>query len=299
MSIGIFAILDDISMLMDDTAVMAKVAAKKTVAVLGDDLAVGAEKASGFHASRELPVIWAISKGSIINKLIILPLAFVLSYYASWLIVPILILGGTYLTYEGAEKIIETFFIKNHHEEKVETTEISEQESFKQEKEKINKAIKTDFILSIEIIMIALGTVINKSLVNQVIVVSLIGVLATIGVYGLVALMVRLDDMGYKLIQISEKTKGISKKSLNILGKTLVATLPKLIKLLAVVGTIAMILVGGGMYVHNIHEIHELISFMPEIISDFIIGLCVGFIAYSVMELYVKLKTIFSHQQRD
>ncbi|MCK5071401.1 MAG: DUF808 domain-containing protein, partial [Desulfocapsa sp.] len=208
MASGLFMILDDIAMLLDDAAVMSKIAAKKTAAILGDDLAVNAEKATGFKASRELPVIWAITKGSFINKLIILPVAFLLSSFAPWMIVPILLLGGAYLSFEGAEKVYE--WIAGHEEHEVAAREISDpKEIVEREKVKIKSAVRTDFILSIEIIVIALGTVMDQSFTMQLIVVSFIALLATVGVYGLVALLVRMDDVGFFLIERAETLKGL------------------------------------------------------------------------------------------
>ena len=276
---GFFALLDDIAALMDDVAMMTKVASKKTVGILGDDLAVGAEKASSFRASRELPVIWAITKGSFINKLIILPFVFLLSAFSPQFIVPILLIGGIYLSFEGVEKIIYTFFQKEHRA--VDFNEIETEEALlKVEKSKIKSAIITDFILSLEIIMIALGTVINYSLLIQVAVVSLVAIIATIGVYGMVALMVRIDDIGFRLIKISENKKGFVKTIFYKTGTGLVWVLPKLIQLIAIIGTLAMLLVGGGLFVHNIPSIHDFFHFLPNIISELIVGLTVGFIAY-------------------
>jgi predicted DNA repair protein MutK len=276
---GFFALLDDIAALMDDVAMMTKVASKKTVGILGDDLAVGAEKASSFRASRELPVIWAITKGSFINKLIILPFVFLLSAFSPQFIVPILLIGGIYLSFEGVEKIIYTFFQKEHRA--VDFNEIETEEALLiLEKSKIKSAIITDFILSLEIIMIALGTVTNYSLLIQVAVVSLVSIIATIGVYGIVALMVRIDDIGFRLIKISENKKGLVKTIFYKTGTGLVWVLPKLIKLIAIIGTLAMLLVGGGLFVHNIPSIHDFFHFLPNIISELIVGLTVGFIAY-------------------
>ena len=276
---GFFALLDDIAALMDDVAMMTKVASKKTVGILGDDLAVGAEKASSFRASRELPVIWAITKGSFINKLIILPFVFLLSAFSPQFIVPILLIGGIYLSFEGVEKIIYTFFQKEHRA--VDFNEIETEEALLiLEKSKIKSAIITDFILSLEIIMIALGTVTNYSLLIQVAVVSLVSIIATIGVYGMVALMVRIDDIGFRLIKISENKKGLVKTIFYKTGTGLVWVLPKLIKLIAIIGTLAMLLVGGGLFVHNIPSIHDFFHFLPNIISELIVGLTVGFVAY-------------------
>ena len=276
---GFFALLDDIAALMDDVAMMTKVASKKTAGILGDDLAVGAEKASSFRASRELPVIWAITKGSFINKLIILPFVFLLSAFLPQLIVPILLIGGIYLSFEGVEKIIHTFFHKKHRA--VDFSEIETEAALLiVEKSKIKSAIITDFILSLEIIMIALGTVTNYSLLIQVAVVSLVSIIATIGVYGMVALMVRIDDIGFRLIKISENKKGFVKTIFYKTGTGLVWVLPKLIQLIAIIGTLAMLIVGGGLFVHNIPSIHDFFHFLPNIISELTVGLTVGFIAY-------------------
>ncbi len=290
---GIFAILDDIAVLMDDVALMAKVATKKTAGVLGDDLAVGAEKASSFRASRELPVLWAITKGSFLNKLIILPFAFLLTAFAPQFITPILLIGGVYLSFEGVEKIIHTFFHKNHTDNKT-VQVVTEDELLAIEKAKIKSTIITDFILSLEIIMIALGTVTGQPLVEQILVVSIVAIVATIGVYGIVALMVRMDDMGMKFIEMARGKSKLLKSSLVILGKALVYSLPKLIQLLAVVGTIAMLLVGGGMFVHNIQEIHDLLHVFPIIISELLMGLIVGFLAFLLIEAFKKIKLLFT-----
>ncbi len=289
---GFFAILDDIATLMDDVSIMAKVAAKKTAGVLGDDLAVGAEKASSFRSSRELPVLWAITKGSFLNKLIILPFAFLLTAFAPQFIVPILLIGGVYLSYEGVEKIVETFFHKKEeHLEFVENE--TEEEILKVEKAKIKSTIITDFILSVEIVMIALGTVTGEPLLDQIIVVSIIAIAATVGVYGIVALMVRMDDTGYKLVKKARNKPSFIKSAMVVTGKSLVWSLPKLIKLLAVVGTIAMLLVGGGMFVHNIHQIHDFFHALPVMIAEIITGLLVGFIAFLIMEGFKKIKKSF------
>jgi len=289
---GFFAILDDIAVLMDDVAVMAKVAGKKTAGVLGDDLAVGADQASSFRASRELPVLWAITKGSFLNKLIILPFAFLLSAFLPQLIVPILLIGGVYLSYEGVEKIIHTFFHKENEIDKVHISE-TEEDLLIIEKKKIKTTIITDFILSLEIIMIALGTVTEEPLVTQIMVVSIIALVATIGVYGIVALMVRMDDAGYSLVKKARKRKQPLKSMYVMVGKSLVWTLPKLIKLLGIIGTIAMLLVGGGMFVHNIHQIHDFFQSIPKLITDFMVGMIVGLITYFSIELVKKIKSSF------
>ncbi len=291
---GFFAILDDIAALMDDAAIMTKIAAKKTAGVLGDDLAVGADQASRFSASRELPVLWAITKGSFLNKLIILPFAFLLSAFVPQLIVPILLIGGIYLSFEGVEKIIHTFFHKKDSNHEVyEST--NEEELLEIEKAKIKTTIVTDFILSIEIIMIALGTVTEEPLSTQILVVSIIAIIATVGVYGIVALMVRMDDVGCKLIKVAKNKKSAIKTILSTTGETLIWILPKLIKLLAIVGTIAMLLVGGGMFVHNIHEIHDFFHALPIIVTELVMGLIVGLIAYLILKAFKMIKNKWFH----
>ena len=285
MAIGFFAVFDDIAALLDDAAAMSKVATQKTAGILGDDLAVNAQKASGFASSRELPVLWAITKGSFRNKFIILPLAFLLSAFAPWSIVPILMLGGIYLAYEGAEKIFE-YFAPHHQEKKLETLEIlSEEEILKIEKTKVKSAIITDFILSIEIIIIALGTVLEKSLPIQIVVVTFVAVIATVGVYGVVALLVRMDDFGFKLIAMAGDTKSFLKK----VGEILVLALPKVIRFLTVIGTLAMLLVAGGIFSHNIHQIHEYFHFLPNMILDLCVGLLLGLLAVLVHKLFEKI----------
>ncbi len=279
---GFFAILDDISALMDDVAVMTKLATKKTAGVLGDDLAVGAEKASSFRASRELPVLWAITKGSFLNKIIILPFAFLLTAFAPRYIVPILLIGGVYLCFEGVEKIIHSIFHKK--DEKVQQVEVSsEDELLRIEKSKIKSTIITDFILSLEIIMIALGTVKEEVLTKQIIVVSIVAIAATVGVYGLVALMVRMDDAGMRLVRMARGKSRLVKSTFVAVAKSLVWSLPKLIQLLAVVGTLAMLLVGGGMFVHNVHWIHDLFHSLPLVAAELIVGLIIGFIAFLLL----------------
>jgi predicted DNA repair protein MutK len=285
MASGFFALLDDIAAIMDDVAVMSKIAAKKTAGILGDDLAVNAEKASGFVSSRELPVLWAIAKGSFINKLIILPIAFLLSAFFPLAIIIILVLGGLFLAYEGAEKIYEYFFPHAHSTAEITMETFSEEEILTLEKEKIKSAIVTDFILSVEIVIIALGTVIEKSLTSQIVVVSFIAVLATVGVYGIVALIVRMDELGFKLIGLSTKERTFSKT----IGNILVQALPKVIKSLAVIGTIALLLVAGGIFVHNIDFLHHVLPQLPSIIKEFSIGLIIGLIVLGMVNLFKKM----------
>ena len=287
---GLFAVLDDIAVLLDDAAVMSKVAAKKTAGILGDDLAVNAERATGFRASRELPVLWAITKGSFINKVIIVPLALLLSAYASWLIIPILLLGGCYLSYEGVEKIVHYFTHKGHDRGTIEQA-TSEKELLQKEKAKIKSAVRTDFILSIEIIMIALGTVMEQPLSLQVMVVTLIAILATVGVYGVVALIVRMDDMGLFLITRADQLKGLLAGILSALGSFLVASLPWVIRALGVIGTIAMLLVGGGMFTHNLHALHHAAEVMPAFFINLLIGGAVGLVLVGAQQLVLKIRS--------
>ncbi|PML60024.1 DUF808 domain-containing protein [Vibrio lentus] len=258
---SLLTLLDDIATVLDDVALMSKVAAKKTAGVLGDDLALNAQQVSGVSAEREIPVVWAVAKGSFKNKLILVPAALLISAFIPWLIMPLLVIGGLFLCFEGAEKILEKLFPHAHqHDEKEEDTSTSESiEEY--EKRKVSGAIRTDFILSAEIIVIALGTVTGTSILTQILVVSLIAVVMTIGVYGLVAGIVKLDDLGFYLQRTSN---GSTIKTR--LGNGLVAFAPKLMKTLAVVGTAAMFLVGGGIVVHNVPAIHHLIE---PIIMDF------------------------------
>ena len=285
MASGIFALLDDIATLMDDVAVMSKVAAKKTAGILGDDLAVNAEKASGFVSDRELPVLWAITKGSLLNKLIILPFAFLLSAFVPLAVTIILIIGGVYLAFEGAEKIFE-YLVPHKHENKVVLIEnLSEEEILKREKEKIRSAIVTDFILSVEIIIIALGTVVDSPIPTQIFVVSIIALLATVGVYGIVALIVRMDEFGYRLIAINEEDDSFSDK----VGRILVNALPKIIKGMGVIGTVALVLVSGGIFSHNIEFFHHFLESWPSLLKDILLGLVIGFAAFGIFELFHKL----------
>ena len=285
MASGFFALFDDIAVLMDDVAAMSKIATKKTAGILADDLAVNAEKASGFVSSRELPVLWKITKGSFLNKLIILPITFLLSAYFPIAITPILLVGGVYLAYEGAEKIYEYLFHKGDTKRSVVAEEMTEAEILAYEKEKIKAAIIVDFILSVEIVIIALGTVVDEPLSMQIPVVTVVALLATVGVYGLVALLVRMDDLGYKLIATSKGSASISKS----IGTALVKTLPLLVRGLGVLGTLAMILVAGGIFVHNIDYLHNLVHALPTILGEFVVGLLVGFISLFVFKVFSKM----------
>ncbi len=281
MATGIFALLDDIALLADDVAVSTKIATQKTAAILGDDLAVNAQKATGFEQHRELKVIWAITKGSLLNKAIILPLSFLLSIFIPWIIPYILILGGLYLLYEGAEKIVHSFSKHKSSEHEKELLESTEENILDLEKEKIKAAIRTDFILSIEIIILALGTVLDRSLAVQVAATTFVALVATFGVYGLVALIVRLDNIGFWCIE-KQRIK---------CGNFLVSLMPKIIKTLGYIGTVAMLLVGGGILAHNVEFIHHLmLESIPALLQELFIGLFVGVILVAIFELLAKVK---------
>ena len=263
---------------MDDVASMAKISTKKTAGILGDDLAVNAEKASGFLASREIPVLWAIMKGSFVNKLIILPVAFLLSAFLPVAVTVVLVLGGIYLAYEGAEKVYEYLVPHHHNTETVSKESLSDEEILALEKSKIKSAVVTDFILSVEIVIIALGSVIGIPLLNQILVVTIVAMIATVGVYGIVALIVRMDDFGYSLINFNDKDKSIS----DFFGHLLVNALPWVIKSLGVIGTIALLLVAGGIFVHNLDFLHHVLAAWPSIVREFIVGIAFGFVALLV-----------------
>jgi len=286
MASGFFALFDDIAVLMDDVAAMSKLATKKTAGILGDDLAVNAEKASGFVSKREMPVLWAITKGSFLNKLIILPLIFLLSAFLPKAVTVILVLGGAFLAYEGAEKIYEFLFHRKKAEEhEIDTKVYTEEEILAHEQTKIKSAIVTDFILSLEIVIIALSTVLDQPLVTQIAVTSVVAIIATVGVYGIVALLVRIDDLGLRLINLNDQDDSVSDK----IGHFLVALLPKIIKALAVIGTIALILVAGGIFVHEIEFIHHVVEDWNSLLAEFTTGLVVGFIVLALVMLVKKI----------
>jgi len=290
MAAGIFALLDDIAMLADDVGVASKIATQKTTAVLGDDLAVSAEKASGYDQSRELAVLWAITKGSLRNKAIILPVAFILSAFAPSLITYILMLGGIYLLYEGTEKIEEYLFHKKNEEKNEELLNSTAENILDLEKEKIKSAIFTDFILSIEIVVIALGTVIKEPFVVQVISTAFVALLATFGVYGFVALIVRMDNVGFWLQEKKYEKSGLF----------LINAMPQLIRILGVVGTFAMIMVGGGILAHHVEFFHHyFISNIPSIVNDILVGLIIGVVLIVVIRLYeffyIHFKNLMKH----
>lgn len=286
MATGIVALLDDIAMLADDTAMAARQAGAATAPILGDDVAVNAGAATGFSAKRELVVIKEIAKGAIKNKFIILPFAFLLSYYLPIAITLVLIAGGIFLLYEGGEKIEEYLHIKFQDPEtqakhETELSFSTPENVLDVEKKKIKSAILTDFILSIEIIVIAMSSVLDKTLPVQIASVTVIALVAVFGVYGLVALIVRMDDLGFYL-----KAKG--KESV---GQFFIDSMPKVIKFLTVVGTIAMLLVGGGILVHNIPMIHDVAHFSSVgIINEGIVGVVGAAIVLVVVEVFEKIK---------
>lgn len=284
MASGLFMLLDDIAMLADDVAVTTKIATQKTAAILGDDLAVNAQKATGFEQSRELTIIWAITKGSLLNKTIILPIAFLLSAFAPWMIPYILIVGGLYLLYEGTEKIEESWFSKHEKEPDEAVLHATKETILDVESSKIKSAIKTDFILSIEIVVIALGSVMDKPFAIQLASTLIVALIATFGVYGLVALIVRMDNMGFWLLEKEHKKSGMA----------LINAMPKLIKALGFIGTWAMILVGGGILAHNVSFFHHyFIEALPAIINELIVGLLVG----AVVLIGIKLFTLLFKQK--
>jgi uncharacterized protein len=258
MASSLLALLDDIATILDDVAVMTKVAAKKTAGVLGDDLALNAEQVSGVKAERELPVVWAVAKGSALNKVILVPVALALSYFLPVLIQPLLMLGGLYLCFEGFEKIAHKLLHSSaedaaHEEEIMKAVENPEVDFVALEKDKIKGAIRTDFVLSAEIIVIALGSVALATFTKQVAVVVSIAAIMTVGVYGFVAAIVKLDDMGLYLLQKNNR-------SARAVGHGLMWFAPKLMKTLTIVGTAAMFMVGGSILVHGWPWLHHAVE---------------------------------------
>lgn len=297
MASSLLILLDDIAAVLDDVAVMSKMAAKKTAGVLGDDLALNAQQVSGVRAERELPVVWGVAKGSFINKLILVPLALLISVVAPWLINPLLMIGGLFLCYEGVEKVLHSL------KHKKATTEEGAQEELEQietdlatfEKEKIKGAIRTDFILSAEIVVISLGTVATAAFGTKVMVLSVIAVIMTVGVYGFVAMIVKIDDLGLYLTQQASNVK-------QSIGRGLLAFAPKLMKTLTIVGTVAMFLVGGGIISHAVSTLHHLteeavdhIEHIPTVgniigaLTPTLINLVIGIVAGLAVVLVVGL----------
>ena len=252
---SLFTLIDDIASVLDDVALMSKVAAKKTAGVLGDDLALNAQQVTGVSADRELPVVWAVAKGSFKNKLILVPAALLIGTFAPWAVIPLLMLGGAFLCFEGFEKLAHKYLHDSaaEHEELRHALSDPQVDLLAFEKDKIGGAIRTDFILSAEIIVITLGTVAGEPFIKQLSVLALIAVVMTIGVYGLVAGIVKLDDAG---LYLSRKASSL----LRGLGNLLLSAAPWLMKSLSVIGTAAMFMVGGGILTHGIPAAHHLIE---------------------------------------
>lgn len=254
---SLLVLIDDIASILDDVAVMSKVAVKKTAGVLGDDLALNAQQVSGVNPERELPVVWAVGVGSLKNKAILVPSALAISAFASWAITPLLMVGGAFLCYEGCEKLAHKYLHHaeeaEHHQKVVHALSDPTVDLLVLEKEKIKGAIRTDFILSAEIIVISLGTVASAPFMQQVVVLSAIGVIMTVGVYGLVAAIVKLDDLGLHLSQTGSA-------AMRAVGRGLLAAAPKIMKTLTVVGTAAMFMVGGSILVHGVHAAQAIVE---------------------------------------
>lgn len=263
-SASLLAVIDDIATLLDDVAVLTKVATKKTAGVLGDDLALNAQQVAGVHADRELPVVWAVAKGSALNKLILVPAALAISAVAPWAITPLLMAGGAFLCFEGVEKLAHKFLhgkaeAEAHHARLVQAVADTNVDMVAFERDKIKGAVRTDFILSAEIVVIALGTVATAPFVTRLAVLSALSLLMTIGVYGLVAGIVKLDDAGLLLKARGARAKAAFASLQAGLGTAILLAAPWLMKGLSAAGTVAMFLVGGGILSHAIPELHELV----------------------------------------
>jgi uncharacterized protein len=300
---SLLTLLDDIATLLDDVAVMTKVAAKKTAGVLGDDLALNAHQVSGVQADRELPVVWAVCKGSFVNKLILVPAALAISAFIPWLIVPLLLIGGAFLCFEGAEKIVHKFSShakadsEAHYQELIEAVSNERLDLVQYEKDKIKGAIRTDFILSAEIIVITLGAAAASTFWVQVGALSAVALIMTIGVYGFVAGIVKLDDAGLHLIK-NPATHAVAHVRY-ALGRFLLWLAPKLMHFLSVAGTAAMFLVGGGILVHNVSVLHHfestLVNNVPVAgwlvsgVLQAVIGVLLGLLVVLLVTLYGRL----------
>ena len=309
-SANLLALIDDITALLDDVATMTKVAAKKTAGVLGDDLALNAQQVAGVSAKRELPVVWAVAKGSFKNKLILVPLALLLSAVSQMLITVLLLIGGAFLCFEGFEKLVHKFFHskeedQKNHQKLVEALAKSKADLVEFEKKKIKGAIRTDFILSAEIIVIALGVMQAASFGTQIVALSTIAILITVGVYGCVAAIVKLDDLGLYLIAKSESKGSAAER----LGRLILSFAPHLMRTLSVLGTVAMFAVGGGIIGHEISLLHHFsesvvlwveqlvqfaeygLGFLPGFILDIVLGLTAGLVVFLVVFMISKIKT--------
>lgn len=299
---SLLTLLDDIATLLDDVSVMTKVAAKKTAGVLGDDLALNAQQVTGIQASRELPVVWAVAKGSLINKAILIPIALGLAAWQPWLVTVLLMLGGAFLCFEGFEKVAEKLFHSKeskdqHHQELTQAVENDAIDLVSYEKNKIKGAIRTDFILSAEIIVITLGIVKEQPFVQQLSVLIGIAILMTVGVYGLVGGIVKLDDLGLWLLKKQNATS-------QALGNFFLWVMPRLMKVLAFVGTLAMFLVGGSIIAHNlpgsfgIHHLYEIVtgsvpawlSALASMVLDLVIGALMGALVLFIVTIIGKIR---------
>ncbi|HYO96302.1 MAG TPA: DUF808 domain-containing protein [Polyangiaceae bacterium] len=264
---GLLAVLDDIATVLDDVAILTKVATKKTAGVLGDDLALNAQQVSGVSAARELPVVWAVAKGSLVNKAILVPGALAISSFVPWAVTPLLMVGGAFLCFEGVEKLAHKLLHdpaedRASHAKLVAAIADPTVDLVAVEKSKIKGAVRTDFILSAEIVIIALGTVVQAPLLTQISVLVSLSLLMTVGVYGLVAGIVKLDDLGLHLVR--EQPAGASTGAQRALGRAILWTAPYLMKSLSIAGTVAMFLVGGGILAHGIPGVHEWIHHQVE-----------------------------------
>ncbi len=294
---SLLLLIDDIAAVLDDVAVMTKVAAKKTAGVLGDDLALNAEQVAGVRAERELPVVWAVAKGSFINKAILVPAALLISAFVPWLITPLLMIGGAYLCYEGVEKLAHKL-MHSDAEEKAEHDALEAAlhnphiNMADYEKEKIKGAIRTDFVLSAEIIVITLGAIAKAAFMVQVAAVITVAILMTVGVYGFVALIVKLDDMGLHLLQ--KQGQGAWLGFQHKLGKGLLLSAPLLMKFLSIAGTVAMFLVGGGILAHGLpfihgieHSIEHYYGGIAAVLGGSLINMVLGVVAGAIVLIAV------------
>ncbi|MCO5978081.1 DUF808 domain-containing protein [Ideonella oryzae] len=305
---NLLALIDDITTVLDDVSVLTKVAAKKTAGVLGDDLALNAQQVHGVDASRELPVVWAVAKGSLVNKAILVPAALTISALAPWLVTPLLMVGGAYLCFEGFEKVWHR--LRHGTEEGAEHAALTEALSDPSvdlvalEKDKIRGAIRTDFILSAEIIAITLGSVAGATLLTQFGVMALVAVVLTIGVYGLVAAIVKLDDAGLALARL--QGDGATWRGLRNLGRLLLGAAPWLMKILSVLGTAAMFLVGGGILVHGWPFLHHGVLALTQalpgwlnavagLLAPALIGVVAGGLVLAVVNLVARLRGRAAH----
>ena len=299
MATSLLALLDDITTVLDDVALLTKLSAKKTAGVLGDDLALNAQQVTGVQSNREIPVVLAVAKGSLINKSILVPLALAISAFASWAITPLLMVGGAYLCFEGAEKLAHKFFhnpseVAAHHEELTQALTHTEVDLLALERDKVKGAVRTDFVLSAEIVAITLGAVAGASFTTQVAVLVGISVLMTVGVYGLVAGIVKLDDAGLYLNRQASAAA-------QALGRGILAAAPWLMKGLSVVGTAAMFLVGGGIISHGwpwlhhaseaaVHQSGAALGWLSPLLFDAAVGIATGIVVLGVWMLGQKLR---------